>query len=199
MVVRRLRTLALEIFKTLNDLNPAFIKNLSAKWEVSERKKNNLEIPNRKTVRYRDKIVRSLGPHKWNGLPGELKNENSYGKFKEYFNAWYGPKCTCSLCSFTEISKMLETKMLFVKYFRVRLHRSRFVIHAKVLIFTTEFWTFSRWDKMIKIIGIISGSVMSYLNTWALNYFNCVAFLALILFILFTMELTNFKKPYSWI
>ena len=31
MVVRRLRTLALEIFKTLNDLNPALIKNLSAK------------------------------------------------------------------------------------------------------------------------------------------------------------------------
>ena len=80
------------------------IKNLSAKWEVSERKKNNLEIPNRKTVRYRDKTVKSLGPHMWNGLPGEVKNESSYDKFKEYFNTWYGPKCTCSLCSFTEIS-----------------------------------------------------------------------------------------------
>ena len=45
MEVRRLRTLALETFKTLNDLNPAFMKNLFAKREVSKRTKNNLEIP----------------------------------------------------------------------------------------------------------------------------------------------------------
>ena len=31
MEVRRLRTLALETFKTLNDLNPAFMKNIFAK------------------------------------------------------------------------------------------------------------------------------------------------------------------------
>ena len=31
MEVRRLRTLALETFKALNDLNPAFMKNLFAK------------------------------------------------------------------------------------------------------------------------------------------------------------------------
>ena len=49
MEVRRLRTLALETFKTLNDLNPAFMKNLFAKREVSKRRKNNLKIPNRNT------------------------------------------------------------------------------------------------------------------------------------------------------
>ena len=87
MEVRRLRTLALETFKTLHGLNPAFIKNLFSKSEVSNKRKNNLEIPNRKTVKYRDKIVRSLGPHMWNGLPEEIKNGNSYDKFnKEYFN-----------------------------------------------------------------------------------------------------------------
>ena len=37
MEVRRLRTLALETFKTLNDLNPALMKNLFAKREVSKR------------------------------------------------------------------------------------------------------------------------------------------------------------------
>ena len=78
MEVRRLRTLALEIFKTLNDQNPAFMKNLFAKREVSKRRKNKLEIPNRNTVKYGDKGIRSLGPHIWNGLPEEIKNENSY-------------------------------------------------------------------------------------------------------------------------
>ena len=40
MEVRRLRTLVLETFKTLNDLNPTFMKNLFAKRELSERRKN---------------------------------------------------------------------------------------------------------------------------------------------------------------
>ena len=35
----RLRTLALETFKILNDLNLAFIKNLFEKSEVSNRRK----------------------------------------------------------------------------------------------------------------------------------------------------------------
>ena len=42
MEVRRLRTLALETFKTLNDLDPAFMKNLFAKRELSKRKEKQL-------------------------------------------------------------------------------------------------------------------------------------------------------------
>ena len=110
MEVRRLGTLALETFKTLNDLNPAFMKNLFAKREVSKRRKNNLKIPNRNTVKYVDKSIRSLGPHIWNGLPEKFKNETSYDKFKKYLNTCYGPKCTCSLCSFTEINAKIGTK-----------------------------------------------------------------------------------------
>ena len=103
MEVTRLRTLALKTFKTLNDLNPAFMKNLFSKREASRRRKN-LEIPNRNTIKYGNKSIGSLGPHIWNGLPEEIKNENSCDKFKEYLNTWYGPKYTCNLCSFTEIN-----------------------------------------------------------------------------------------------
>ena len=86
MEIRRPRTLALEFFKTLNDLNPAFMKNLFAKREVSKRRKNNLEIPNQNTVKYGDK---RLGLHIRNILPEEIKNEQSYDNFKEYLNTWY--------------------------------------------------------------------------------------------------------------
>ena len=51
MEVRRLRTLALETFKTLNNLDLAFMKNLFAKREVSKIRKNNVEIPKRNTVK----------------------------------------------------------------------------------------------------------------------------------------------------
>ena len=107
MEVRRLK---------LNDLNPAFMKNLFAKREISKRRKNKVEIRNRNTVKYGDKSIRSLGPHIWNGFPRELKNENCYDKFKEYSNTWYWPKFTCSLCSFTEINTLIETKTFSVKY-----------------------------------------------------------------------------------
>ena len=49
--VGRLRTLALESFKTLNDLNPTFIKNLLEKREVSQRRKNSLEISHQNSVK----------------------------------------------------------------------------------------------------------------------------------------------------
>ena len=49
--VGRLRTLALESFKTLNDLNPTIIKNLLEKREVSQRRKNSLEISNQNSVK----------------------------------------------------------------------------------------------------------------------------------------------------
>ena len=62
------------------------MKSLFAKREVSKRKKNNLEIPDRNTVKFGDKSIRSLGPHIWNGLPEEIKNKTSYNKFKDYLN-----------------------------------------------------------------------------------------------------------------
>ena len=42
MEVRRLRTAVLKTFKILSDLNPAFMRNLFAKREVSKRRKEKL-------------------------------------------------------------------------------------------------------------------------------------------------------------
>ena len=49
------------------------MKNLFAKRVVSRRRKNNLEIPNRNTVKYGEQSIRSLGPNIWNDLPEEFK------------------------------------------------------------------------------------------------------------------------------
>ena len=77
MEVRRLRTLALETFKTLNDLNPTFTKKFFEKRELLTRRESNLAIPNRKTIKYGGMSIsrRSLGPHIWNGLPEEKINK----------------------------------------------------------------------------------------------------------------------------
>ena len=44
MEVRRLRTMAVEIFKSLNDLNPSFMKNLFNERNNINRRKNDLTI-----------------------------------------------------------------------------------------------------------------------------------------------------------
>ena len=49
MEIKRITTLALETFKSLNKLNPHFMNDLFNKSNKSERNKNNLEIPQRNT------------------------------------------------------------------------------------------------------------------------------------------------------
>ena len=105
MEVKRLRTLALEIFKALNEKSPSFIRNYFEKNDSSISKKYDLKIPVRNTVAYGDKSLRCLAPRIWNSLPIDLKKENSYEKFKGEINKWFGPTCKCSLCSYMNNDK----------------------------------------------------------------------------------------------
>ena len=100
MEVRRLRTLALEIFKTLHNQNPIFMKKLFEKKMNSHKRENDLNIPNRNSVIFGDNSIRCLGPHIWNLLPNNIKTETSYERFKEFINTWYGPTCRCNICLF---------------------------------------------------------------------------------------------------
>ena len=61
MEVKRLRTLGLEVFKTLNSLNHAFMKEIfrAMKWFIH--RPNNVQLNARKT--YGNKGFRTLGLH----------------------------------------------------------------------------------------------------------------------------------------
>jgi len=100
MEVKRLRTLALEIFKAFKEMSPSFIKDYFEKNEKSISKKYDLKIPVRNSVTYGDKSLRCLAPRVWNSLPTNLKKETCFEKFKEQINKWFGPACKCSLCSY---------------------------------------------------------------------------------------------------
>ena len=99
MQVKRMQTLGIEIFKTLNSLNPEYMKDIFCRSEYLTHKPLNLKVNNRHTVKYGDKSMRNLGPHIWNSLPDHIKAETDIFKFKNYINQWLGPKCKCSLCS----------------------------------------------------------------------------------------------------
>ena len=52
MEIRRLRTLAVEIFKTLNEINPHYMKNICTPKENAKVRQNDIIV----------KLLRSLGP-----------------------------------------------------------------------------------------------------------------------------------------
>ena len=68
MEVKRPRTLGLEIFKTLNNLNPAFMEEIFQRSKWLTHRTNNIQINVHKTAKYGDKSLRTLDPHIWTNL-----------------------------------------------------------------------------------------------------------------------------------
>ena len=100
MEIKRFRNLALEIFKTMNDLHPSFMKSIfSAKLNTWVRQ-NDILVETHKSATFGDKILARLGPKIWNALPQNIKAENVYVEYKEHIATWFGPKCKCNICSF---------------------------------------------------------------------------------------------------
>ena len=75
MEVERLRTLCLEVFKTLNNLNPAFLEEIFHRIKWLTHRPKNIQVNVHKTVKYGDKSMRKLGPHIWNSLPEHMQVE----------------------------------------------------------------------------------------------------------------------------
>ena len=99
---RRLRSLYLEIFKTLHDLNPSFMKAIFQirTSNYSSRNPNNLTHYRPNQVTFGTNSFKSLGPRIWNCLPEELKSANSLNIFNSLITQWNGPTCNCNACRF---------------------------------------------------------------------------------------------------
>ena len=104
MQVSRQRTLCIEIYKTMNDLNPPFMKNFfklrSSRY--SSRKPYDLKHIRPNQVTFGSNSLESVGPQIWNGLPNKMKSAENLKNFKLMIKQWNGPECKCSACySFT--------------------------------------------------------------------------------------------------
>ncbi len=102
MHVSRLRTLSLEIFKTLNDLNPPFMRDIfkTRTSKYSMRNLNNLAHYRPNQVKFGSNSLKFLGPQIWNCLPDELKSAKDLKTFKSLITQWSGPTCKCNACLF---------------------------------------------------------------------------------------------------
>ena len=103
MHVHRLRAISIEIFKTLNSLNPSFMKDIFQvrSSNYSSRNPNNLAHYRPNQVTFGTHSLKFLGPQIWNCLPNELKSAESLNTFKRLIAQWDGPMCNCNACRFT--------------------------------------------------------------------------------------------------
>ena len=81
MNVTRLRSLCIEIFKMLNNINPAFMNEIfeltKTKRAVRNQYKLNVEVPIINQVTFGTKSIRYLEPKIWNSLPFHIKSSES--------------------------------------------------------------------------------------------------------------------------
>ena len=97
MNVNRLRILCNEIYKTINSLNPEFMRDLFSSRETSrlgrEKYMLNLNIPVHNQVTFGSKSLRVFGPKVWNSLAYHIKSSENLESFKMIIKHWNGTRC----------------------------------------------------------------------------------------------------------
>ena len=103
MNVNRLRILCTEIYKTINNLNPEFMRDLFSLRETSrlvrEKYMLNLNIPVHNQVTFGNKSLRVFGPKVWNSLPYHIKPSEKLKLFKLIIKHLNGTRCNCKVCN----------------------------------------------------------------------------------------------------
>ena len=103
--VNRLRILCAKIYKTINNLNPNFMRDLFSWAEanrlVREKYVINLNILVHNQVTFGSKSLRVFGPKVWNSLPYHIKSSENLESFKMIIKHWNGTRSHCNVCNAT--------------------------------------------------------------------------------------------------
>ena len=96
---RNIETLAIEIFKTKNELNPNFMKDIFRSSDHNYCTRNqNLAYPNPKTVTYGVDSFGYKANQVWNSLSNDTKSAENLKTFKTLLSKNKSNLCTCNLC-----------------------------------------------------------------------------------------------------
>ena len=106
-----LRYLAIEVFKCINEINPAYLNEMFIRKECpyALRDSSILMRPNVNLTQYGLKSFRSYGAKIWSHLPVSYKARISLSEFKTLIKSWDGPKCKCSVCALNTWPDLLFT------------------------------------------------------------------------------------------
>ena len=98
--ISSLKTMAVQIYKILNGMDPKYLSALFSKASTpyNLRDDNKLMQPLKRTIPYGIKSLAYYGTHLWNSLPHDIKGALTLNIFKTLLRKWVGPTCGCSVC-----------------------------------------------------------------------------------------------------
>ena len=96
--IRKLRILAIEIFKTINDLNSPYMKEIFELNTNRNPERKMLMVKVTESKKYGTDSLKHMGPKIWNCLSPELKTSENLTIFKSLIKSWNGPACNCNAC-----------------------------------------------------------------------------------------------------
>jgi hypothetical protein len=98
--LQRLRFIAIETFKILNDMAPDYLNELVEvkTSQYDTRKQKTVHVPRVKTARYGTNSFRSLAATTWNRLPNHIRATENFNTFKDLISKWSGDPCRCAMC-----------------------------------------------------------------------------------------------------
>ena len=96
----KLRTIAIETFKCILDIAPAYATDLV---NVKQRSysfmyENTLQIPRMRTAACGQEYFCFEAARIWNSFPNELRAVTQFKEFERLVHTWTGLKCSCAVC-----------------------------------------------------------------------------------------------------
>jgi len=97
---KHLRQLATEVYKSLNNLNPGFMRPFFTLKDTpyNLRNKHILNLPSAHTTYYDINLVLFRACLMWNSLPNFLKQSSSLNDFKTNIKTIRNIECSCKIC-----------------------------------------------------------------------------------------------------
>ena len=108
LLVIRLRTLLVEVFKCIRELNPKFMNML---FTLNNKPYDTHSGPllfksHVKTIKHEFNSFVYQGAKQWNSLPTDAKDIECFNRFKNYLTTWMGLGCHCGYCVLCAIKTM---------------------------------------------------------------------------------------------
>ena len=96
------RTINKTPLKTVNDLNPPYMKEFFHKSSFSYnlRSSDDLLVSGVNQTTFGLRSIRYEGAALWNRLCKNIKSSDTLGTFKTQIKSWRGPQCKCTYCKF---------------------------------------------------------------------------------------------------
>ena len=108
LYLKRVRIIAQETYKAINNLSPKYTKELIQFRQTRYPTRNpNLDvyIPKVNQVKFGYRSYTYEASTLWNSLPGDIRTAENFPTFKKLMQTWNGPSCRCNVCKYSGISQ----------------------------------------------------------------------------------------------